>query len=399
MGHNAFVERYDRPNYKLHVIIFLAITAISVFLSAQVEKNREKADIAALKQPVPIDSIGLDDNTVAQQINPLIKPPVAAQDFTSNRESEFSANVESNSEYTFEHTSNLINVNTSLAEDSLPSVELSENIVQLAKESTEDPTAQVDQAQKQKLEQSASSISMDQVFQQQNDRFLKTLAKTAEVETTEAAEITQLKEAIRSDKSLVQEKTETPVKTANASVAKGNEKKNAHAGTSIKSDQAAAEERRVDVKQVAKVQPASQPIATPIKNQSQSQNAIETIVMTKGELDNVVSQFTNSYNEGDINRLMALFAENARTNDRESKLDIKADYAELFNNTKSRKLMINDINWQFGKGRAEGAAEFVVTVRPINGLEENSYRGQIKIIAIKQPRGVYITRLLHELKQ
>ena len=78
MGHNAFVERYDRPNYKLHVIIFMAIAGVSIVLATQVEKSRDKADIAALKAPVPIDSIAMDENSTAEQISPSIKPPVAA---------------------------------------------------------------------------------------------------------------------------------------------------------------------------------------------------------------------------------------------------------------------------------------------------------------------------------
>ena len=259
-------------------------------------------------------------------------------------------------------------------------------------------------------------MSLEQVFQKQNDRFLETLAKTAQVEPEESTEVKQLKEAIRSDKPLDAKKAES----ATVTTAVSNSDKQQSLKTAAKPAPTTSKTEQLEITQIvvkpnvvkqtaqmttltAKAQPASQRItsagvSSAVTSQSQKRNT-ETIIMTRSELDNVVNQFTNSYNEGDINRLMALFAENASTNDRQSKLGIKADYAELFNNTKSRKLMINDINWELGKGRAEGAAEFVVTVRAKNGLEENSFHGHIKITAIKQSKGVYITRLLHELKQ
>ena len=434
MGHNAFVERYDRPNYKLHVIIFVAIAAISIFLSTQVEKTRDNTDIAALKSPVPIDSIAINnDEAAARQIQPSIKPPIVAQSAPMSGTPKSDVIPETVQEYRFEDAPNLENINALLttgtgdAADSATATvatsiteELSvttdepvaeESAVKSDESVTEESTTQVAKAEE--TTQAESAMSLDQAFQKQNDRFLETLAKTAQVEPEESTEIKQLKEAIRSDKPLDAKKPESA--TVTAAVSDSDEKQSQKILAAAKPVPSTSATKQLEITQVvmkpnvvkqttqmttlaAKAQPASQRITSAGVSQSQ-QNHTETIVMTRGELDNVVNQFTNSYNNGDINRLMALFAENARTNDRQSKVGIKADYAELFNNTKFRKLMINDINWQLGKGRAEGAAEFVVTVRAKNGLEENSFQGHIKITAIKQSKGVYITHLLHELKQ
>ena len=436
MGHNAFVERYDRPNYKLHVIIFLAIAAISIFLSTQVEKTRDNTDIAALKAPVPIDSIAIDKGAVAQQIQPSIKPPIVAQNAPMNSTLKSVAIPETVQEYRFEDAPNLENINALLttgdvAESTTVSMATSlndevsvttdepaaeESAIKSDESVMEEFTTQVAKAEK--TGQAEQAMSLDQVFQKQNDRFLETLAKTAQVESEESTEIKQLKEAIRSDQPLDAKKPEST--TVTAAVSDSDEKQSQNMLTAAKPAPSTSKTKQLEITQfvvkpnvvkqttqltalTAKAQPASQRITSAgvtsaVASQSQKNNT-ETIVMTRGELDNVVSQFTNSYNNGDINRLMSLFADNARTNDRQSKLGIKADYAELFNNTKFRKLMINDINWQLGKGRAEGAAEFVVTVRAKNGLEENSFQGHIKITAIKQSKGVYITHLLHELKQ
>jgi len=401
MGRNAFVERYDRPNYKLHVIIFLAITGVSIFLATQVEKNRGKANIAALKAPVPIDSIAIESNSPSEQIIPSIEPPVAVNRAPLNETPDIALNTENSSqEYSFDNTPNLNSADAQMVAMNMDveNISVGSEVVvaedrqvseSLVNDAVADDTKNQPDNTSNNIEQAEGSVaSLDQAYQQQNDRFLQTLAKTAEREQPkESDDIKKLKEAIRSDKPLAARQERTA-------------KLNSTVSKNISEDNI---EKSKNIKQVANVQPVDRSLAyrnTPEATAIEARlKTTEVIVMTKGELDRVVKQFTKSYNAGDINRLMALFAENASTNDQQSKLGIKADYAELFNNTKTRKLMINDINWQLGKGRAEGAAEFVVTVQAKNGLEENSFRGHIKITAIKHSRGVYITRLLHELKQ
>jgi len=425
MGRNAFVERYDRPNYKLHVIIFLAITGVSILLATQVEKNRGKADIAALKAPVPIDSIAIETKTTSEQISPSITPPVAVTSVAAAVNStpineaktlEIALNTENSSqEYSFDDSSNLDNFdapriamdssagNEGFESETIDAVSVTDQATEAVNDVAENDAESLIKSPPNTDQVAKSVVSLDQVIQQQHDRFLQTLAKSAEVEKKESEEIKQLKEAIRSDKPLAAGKKSS----VNASPQDSNNISEKSVAESNPEHSTSKLPRSViksnAVQPVANVQPVGRQLTyndTPeLATIEKRLTSTEGIVMTKGELDRVVKQFTKSYNAGDINRLMALFAENASTNDQQSKLGIKADYAELFSNTKSRTLMINDINWQLGKGKAEGAAEFVVTVQPNNGLEENSFRGQIKITAIKHSRGVYITRLLHELKQ
>ncbi|MCI0507847.1 MAG: hypothetical protein L0Z73_17300 [Gammaproteobacteria bacterium] len=409
MGHNAFVDRSNRPNYKLHVIIFLAITAISIFLSTLVEKSRDKADIAALKNPVPIDSIGHDENPISQDIKPAIKPPVVARSSISNHSPDTITSPEGDQDYAFDSAPDADNVNALLVENNSNIGEVSAMnatlaTVEVADKPAEEQEVMVQADQNQNTGQSGSALSLDQVFQQQNDRFLQTLAKTAEMKPMETAEIKRLREAMRSDRPLSVENHRAVANTSVAATPNAGTKKNETANELANSDQMAFRKTPNTVTQTAQVQHVSQQIAisgttATIDFGPLLQKAETTIVMTKGELDSVINQFAKSYNEGDINRLMALFADNAITNDQQTKPGIKADYADLFNNTKARKIMINEVKWQFGMDKAEGAAEFVVTVQPINGVMENSYHGQIKITAVKQPKGVYITRLLHELNQ
>jgi len=389
MGHTTFIERHNRPNYKLHVVIFLVIIGASIFLATQVEKSRDKVDIAALKNPVPIDFIENQGDMTIQLAKPVIQPPVIVKNSVSSPASGFAANPESEQEqeYDFDPASNVGNVNAvRIDQDSVANEAPDTNVALItnavAGEHTNEPVqqlaAQIDPAKN--INQPASLMSLEQVYQQQNDRFLETLAKSAAAAAMESTDIMKLQEAIHADKPLIEEKS---------SQANQNQ-----IATTVQQDSIAPD---ANVHAVSLKMTSSMPMAIESEPQDAPQKA-NTIVMTKSELDNIVNQFANFYNAGDINRLMALFAENASTNDQPNKLGIMDDYAELFSSTRSRILMINQVNWQLGTGKAEGAAEFMVTVQAKNGAGENSYRGHILITAEKQPMGVYITRLLHQLQ-
>ena len=399
MGHDAFVERYNRPNYKLHIIIFISIVGMSVFLSTQVEKTKENTDVAALKNPVPIDSIGLDDNA-RQNTVPVIKPPVAqtGQQTTTINESELVQ------EYAFEQTPDLAAINQLLDGDSndnqADEFETSKLAISVVKE-PEDADSQPSKIAENTVDNSSQKVvKLDEVYQQQQDRFLQTLAKSAELDSEESIEIKRIKEAIRNDKPLT---TESPIKKtviAKNTVTKSTTTKNTET-TKQKSKLLSNKDNTVNLQQtrnpgnvqktadlvMATAQTAS--IRTPVRSET---------ILTKSELDKILNQFTHYYNQGDINRLMALFAKNASTNDQKNKLGIKNDYHELFTNTQARNLKINNMQWNLGKGTAEGEAIFTVTVQPKNSAEKARYRGHLKIIAVKDPKGVYITRLLHEIK-
>ena len=397
MGHDAFVERYEKPNFKIHIIVFLAIVAVSIFLATQVEKSKDITDIAALKSPVPIDSIEIV-NSGAEEKVPTIKSPVINKNLPISTDVEQVAITSTEQEYAFDDGSNLESINQLLAADDDSN---SEKATVQAEKIAENKMSAEESLQKQNLDASSAS-SMDQVYQQQQDRFLETLAKSAELETQEPIDIKKLKEAIANDKPLVNKKQKTSGVVAvqtTKSKPSNNNSASQEKNINTKKDNPTVQNVVVQNTKTETSKPVNLQKARLITSNELVNNKIENPVMTKGELDSVVSQFARSYNEGDINRLMALFTENASTNDRKNKIGIKADYAELFNNTQTRNLMIKDVKWRLGKDRAEGAANFVVTVQPKNSPDSNLYKGYIKITAIKHSKGVYITRLIHELKQ
>lgn len=400
MGQDAFVERYNKPNHRFHIAVFIAIVAVSIFLATQVEKTKDKTDIAALKNPVPIDSIGITKSN-AQRNVPSIKSPVVSRDLSPESTDQLVSdkNTIEEQEYVFDDEPNLDSIkgllNPEQPVDTLNSDSGTEDAAFHAKAGAVDAEKELDTEPGPDL--------MNQAYQQQQDRFLETLAKSAELESEESFDIKKLREAMRSDKPLVR----TKKKPANTVVAESSNTKTVSAKSTVTKQTQSTTKVTPTYQKPHNIKPKpkssnkqnlQRASLTSTKNISAT-NKAKIPVMTKGELNNVVSQFARSYNEGDIIRLMALFSDNARTNDQKNKLGIKADYAELFDNTQTRNLMIKDIQWHLGNDKAEGAAAFVVTVQPKNSEQRNLYKGQIKITAVKQSKGVYITRLIHELKQ
>ncbi|NOZ52226.1 MAG: hypothetical protein GXP08_03630 [Gammaproteobacteria bacterium] len=352
MIHDAYMERYQKPTYKFPIIIFIAIVAVSVFLSMQIKKTKDNTNIAAFNYPVPLDSIAVN-----------VSSPLQSNDIAHRREllRQEQAGITPNSIKTepdgFDqealHASN----------DSDIPVSISRGYV---------------------------ASTLDEVYNKQQDKFLQTLAKRADVEQQAAMANNE-------------KKKKSPVKT------------NQHDGektvpkpTLVRETPRVAkppEVLRVSLNQTVQAKPQTVALNAPVTNPEQvvalrpekTVSDTASSVSTELELERFLSRFTYFYNSGDINRLMALFADNASTNDSRGKRNIKADYIDLFNNTHARRLMINQVKWQVNNNNATGAGDFIVTVLNKNNRERHSIKGKLTITAIKQSQGYYISTLLHDL--
>ena len=455
MGHGALFVKYDKPSYKSHIAILLAIIAVSVFLSLKVAKNKEATNFVALKQPVPIDSIAAqpelpasnieaqfktdsEDTKEKLSIDPfvaeIVKPkPVTlasletdtvtdatavdhAQTIESQVESAIVAAVaadvaNSTSLDLLENRDSISNSQTQTAEltassdAALESGEAIENTgsnhsaEKLAAENIDSGATQVSEFSsngssektvamsgvaeaevgdvKQKIEKlkTTNSISLDEVYNKQQQNFLNTLAKSASTSDEADHTVKKIRTAISEDRTLDSDsdaKTIQPVKVKQSVSSSG--------------------------KTTMPAQPKSNTESAYGKNTVAKLNNIKAVSITRSELNNVLSQFTYYYNSGDIKRLMNLFTESAYTNGQNGKQGIKNDYADLFNNTVARRLMIKNIKWDLNESIAKGAAEFEVIVQAKNGTNKNSFSGSLSITAVKDPNGIYITKLFHHIR-
>jgi hypothetical protein len=117
--------------------------------------------------------------------------------------------------------------------------------------------------------------------------------------------------------------------------------------------------------------------------------------ITPATLATLLQTFISSYDAGNLDQLMSLFTEDAQTNARRSRAEIRKDYADLFRTTDLRGMKLRDINWKLSSGRAQGWGRFEVKVRQIGKQEVKIYVGQLKIDLQRRGPELRISRLIH----
>lgn len=122
-------------------------------------------------------------------------------------------------------------------------------------------------------------------------------------------------------------------------------------------------------------------------------------VATIQELDNLASTFARAYETGNLDLMLSLFAENARTNERNNKTGIRGDYEELFKVTDRREFIIDGLRWQQDRdGDLKGTGDFKVNIRFRDDQSLNTVTGNVVIRVEKRPQGIVITEFKHSYR-
>jgi hypothetical protein len=123
-------------------------------------------------------------------------------------------------------------------------------------------------------------------------------------------------------------------------------------------------------------------------------------VATIQELDTLAKTFARSYETGNLEQMLSLFAEDARTNERSNRAGILQDYEELFNITDAREFLIDGLSWrQERDGGLRGEGVFRVNIRFRDDQSRHTLTGDVVIYVEKHPEGIKITEFLHSYHQ
>ena len=116
---------------------------------------------------------------------------------------------------------------------------------------------------------------------------------------------------------------------------------------------------------------------------------------TPAELQDLVTRMISSYESGNLQTFTSLFANNAKTNDRNDLNSIQKDYKKLFETSSDRQMFIKSLRWKREKDYAQGRGDLEVMVLMNSGESVYSMSGKIEIIAKRIDGKVLITRLYH----
>jgi len=140
-------------------------------------------------------------------------------------------------------------------------------------------------------------------------------------------------------------------------------------------------------------------VVTPELSLSKSRANKNVRQPTASELQDMVTRFISAYEAGDLELLISLFAENAKTNDKNSLDDIVKDYTALFSSTSERQIFIQDLDWSYNNNRAKGNGKINTVVFANNDNKLQQLNGKIQIVAKKIDDKVLITHLYHILRR
>jgi len=122
------------------------------------------------------------------------------------------------------------------------------------------------------------------------------------------------------------------------------------------------------------------------------------VAPSQAELKTLLGDFARYYEAGDVNKLMGLFAVNARTNDRSTLSGIRQDHVDLFNSTDVRKMFLKNTKWKTAGRLASGSGGFEVMIKSKGQANFSSVTGSFAIEAEKAANGVFITQFIHKIQ-
>jgi len=117
--------------------------------------------------------------------------------------------------------------------------------------------------------------------------------------------------------------------------------------------------------------------------------------VTEQELTKVLDRFRVAYKQGDLQTLIDLFAEDARTNDQSDRTGIRKDYSDLFEMTSRRQIFFRDITWQTEPDRAEGEGKFEVWIYPNGSKNVQTIFGTLTLEFVRRNNELVIKRFIH----
>ena len=125
--------------------------------------------------------------------------------------------------------------------------------------------------------------------------------------------------------------------------------------------------------------------------------AVQSANLTGDDLQNLVSKFAKTYANADIEGMMSLFADNAKTNDQTSVSGIRKDYMDLFKSTTTRQMVIDNMKWTLAEQKATGEGPFEVKVKSKGSNSMTSVKGILKMKVEKHGDLAKIIELIHQI--
>jgi type II secretory pathway pseudopilin PulG/DnaJ-domain-containing protein 1 len=113
------------------------------------------------------------------------------------------------------------------------------------------------------------------------------------------------------------------------------------------------------------------------------------------ELRELIAKFTDSYQRGDIQAFMFLFADDVDAMEEGGRLGLQDTYGSFFNNTQSRQMMIRNLDWKLSGNVVIGMADYRSAVFRKNSNEALNSSGAFRFKVTRAEGKIKIVSFYH----
>ncbi len=117
------------------------------------------------------------------------------------------------------------------------------------------------------------------------------------------------------------------------------------------------------------------------------------------ELERLIGRFIGSYEQGDLDRFMALFHKDAEIGvTKDNKATTRKQYADLFASTQVRQMMLRGLRWEKGEELVLGQSRFLARVAGQDDSHIREYAGSLRIEVANVDGNLLIKSLFHSIE-
>lgn len=118
--------------------------------------------------------------------------------------------------------------------------------------------------------------------------------------------------------------------------------------------------------------------------------------LTESELELLAARFQHAYEHGDLNRFLALFSDDVRSNGGQGREVLRRDYRLLFGTTEMRRVEVLHINWRLLAGEAVGSGRIRILVRHRGESQNRVVSGTLQLSAALVDDAPRISRFVYD---
>lgn len=151
---------------------------------------------------------------------------------------------------------------------------------------------------------------------------------------------------------------------------------------------------------VAPASPVVEPTATATETAPQAATAsVAPAEIREQDLSSLLERFVFYYEAGQLEPFMALFAQDAQTNNRTTRAGVAEDYRSLFESSISRVMRLRDLRWNRQAQQAFGEADFTLSIVSRGEVRPRSYEGRLTFQVVRQDGQLLIRGLFHSQRK